>query len=63
MLEEPEEPPGAIIFAILGLFIPILSIVGLMMSKRGSAARIISIIGVALFVLGLLLIVAVASRS
>lgn len=44
------EPPSAMIFAVLGLFVPVLAIVGLVQSKRGSGAYILSWIDIALWI-------------
>jgi hypothetical protein len=50
------EPAGALVCAILGLFIPILSAVGLACSKEGTPARILSIVGLVLWVMWIIYI-------
>lgn len=45
-----EEPSSAMVFAILGLFIPILAIIGVSQSRRGSTAYVLSWIGIALWI-------------
>jgi hypothetical protein len=59
--QEGPEPPGALVCAILGLFIPILSAIGLVLSRRGSAAQILSIIGLVLWVFWLLLVLTIGA--
>lgn len=49
-IEEAPEPPSAIIFAALGLVIPILAIIGLAQSRRGSTAYILSWVAIALWI-------------
>ncbi len=51
MIEEEPEPGGAIVFAILGLIIPICAFIALSMSKRGTTARILSLVGIGMFAL------------
>jgi hypothetical protein len=55
-LEGAGESPGAMIFAILGLFVPVLAIVGLCMSKKGSGAFILSWIDIGLWFLSIVVI-------
>jgi len=50
ILKPGEEPPSAMIFAVLGLFVPILAIIGLAQSKRGSGAYILSWVDLALWI-------------
>lgn len=50
------EPTAALVCAILGLFIPILSAVGLSCSRPGSPARVLSIIGLILWIFSILLL-------
>ena len=50
----PPEPASALVFAILGLFFPILSLVALAQSHRGTAAQILAIVGLVLWVLSIL---------
>ena len=57
LLEPGEEPPSAMIFAVLGLFVPILAIIGLVQSKRGSGANILSWIDLALWITSVLFFV------
>lgn len=54
-MEEPE-PTAALVCAILGLFIPILSAVGLSCSRPGTPARVLSIIGLILWIASILLL-------
>jgi hypothetical protein len=63
ILEPGEEPPAALIFAILGLFVPILALVGLAQSKRGSAAYILSWIDIGLWIASVAFIVSMARCS
>lgn len=51
-----EEPSSAIVFALLGLFIPLLAVFGLVQSRKGSAACILSWVGIGLWIAGVLLI-------
>jgi len=57
LLEPGEEPPSAMIFAVLGLFVPILAIIGLAQSRRGSGAYILSWIDIGLWILSVLFLV------
>jgi len=53
-----EDAPLAMVFAILGLFMPLLAVFGLMASRKGSAARVLSWVGIGLWVVGAVLIAA-----
>ena len=52
----------AIVFAILGLFIPLLAVFGLMQSRKGSAAHILSWVGIGLWIANVLLIAVLVAR-
>ena len=56
LLEPGEEPPSAMIFAVLGLFVPILAIIGLAQSRRGSGAYILSWIDIGLWISSVLVL-------
>lgn len=49
------EPAAALVCAILGLFFPILSLVGLGLSKEGTPARMLSALGVFVWLTGVFL--------
>ena len=57
ILGESPEPAGAMIFAVLGLFVPVLAIIGLCMSKKGSGAFILSCIDIGIWILSVMLLV------
>src|SRR6185503_10004282 len=62
-LRQPaEEPPAAMMFAVVGLLVPLFALLALAQSRRGSAARRLAWIGIALWIAGMIFVVAVARR-
>jgi hypothetical protein len=58
MLEPGEEAPTVTILAVLGLIIPVLAFIALAQSRRGSAAYIMSWVGIGLWVLSFAALIA-----
>jgi hypothetical protein len=58
-----DEPSEAMVFAVVGLFIPILAIFGLMQSRKGSGAYILSWIGIGLWIVNVLVIATLVVRK
>lgn len=58
LLDPGGEPPTVTILAVLGLIIPLLAFIALAQSRRGSAAYILSWIGIGLWILSFAALVA-----
>lgn len=56
LLEPAEEPPGTMLFAVFGLFVPVLAFVALALSRKGSRAYKLAWVGIALWIAGTLLL-------
>lgn len=59
----PGEPTEAMVFAVLGLFIPILAVFGLMQSRKGSGAYLLSWVGIGLWIVNALVILTLVARK
>ena len=62
LLQPAEEPPAAMMFAVVGLLVPLFALLALAQSRRGSAARRLAWIGIALWIAVMILTVSVARR-
>jgi hypothetical protein len=63
LLEPAEEPPAAMMFAVVGLIVPIFALIALAQSRRGTSARRLAWIGIGLWIAGMVFIASVARRS
>jgi hypothetical protein len=63
LLAPAEEPPAAMMFAVVGLVVPIFALIALAQSRRGGAARRLAWIGIGLWIGGMIFIATVARRS
>jgi hypothetical protein len=57
LLEPGEEAPGAMLFAVFGLVVPILAFLALALSRRGSSAYRLAWAGIGLWILTTLFII------
>jgi hypothetical protein len=62
LLQPAEESPAAMLFAIVGLVVPLFALLALAQSKPGTPARRLAWIGIAVAVVLLILTVSVATH-
>jgi len=63
LLQPGEESPAAMMFAVVGLLVPLFALIALAQSKRGTPARRLAWIGIALWIAGVIFIVTRARPS